>query len=159
MFVSCTTLLYDSTAATQILKLSTTHGAFLVKSIWFFFWWCPLLSVDCFRKLCLSGNSTENSQVGWDLGNRMARGYRFDAKWVCPMGSYAWGIQVFCSVREMRRYQCSLFASEISLLNLKFSHVDSLYDKSHCSPIRNTMLGNFISRNTLVYIFISWTYL
>ena len=27
----------------------------------------------------------------------MARGYRFDPKWVCPMGSYAWGIQVFCS--------------------------------------------------------------
>ena len=34
----------------------------------------------------------KNSQVGWDLGNRMDRGYRFDAKWVCPMGSYAWGI-------------------------------------------------------------------
>ena len=40
---------------------------------------------------------SENSQAGWDLGNRMARGYRFDVKWVCPMGSYAWGIQVFCS--------------------------------------------------------------
>ena len=40
-------------------------------------------------------------QAGWDLGNRMARGYRFDVKWVCPMGSYAWGIQVFCSRNEM----------------------------------------------------------
>ena len=25
----------------------------------------------------------------------MARGYLFDVKWVCPMGSYPWGIQVF----------------------------------------------------------------
>ena len=24
-------------------------------------------------------------------------GYRFDVKWGCPMGSYPWGIQVFCS--------------------------------------------------------------
>ena len=30
----------------------------------------------------------------------MASGYWFDAKWVCPMGSYAWGIQVFCSRNE-----------------------------------------------------------
>ena len=30
----------------------------------------------------------------------MVRGYCFDAKWVCPMGSYAWGIQVFCSRNE-----------------------------------------------------------
>ena len=43
---------------------------------------------------------SENSHVGWGLGNRMARGYWFDAKWVCPMGSYAWGIQVFCSGNE-----------------------------------------------------------
>ena len=37
----------------------------------------------------------------WNLGNRMARGYRFDTKWICPMGSYAWGIQVSCSRNEM----------------------------------------------------------
>ena len=80
MFVPCTALLYDSTAATRIL-----------------FWWCPLLSVDCFHKLFLSGTPSENSQAGWDLENRMAWGYDFDAKWVCPMGSYVWGIQVFCS--------------------------------------------------------------
>ena len=43
---------------------------------------------------------SENSHVGWDLGNRMARRYRFDAKWVFPMGSYAWGIQVFRSRNE-----------------------------------------------------------
>ena len=63
--------------------------------------------MDCFRKLCLSGTPSKNSQAGWDLGNRMTRGYRFDAKWVCPMGTYAWGIQVFCSVREMRRHLIS----------------------------------------------------
>ena len=71
-----------------------------MQSVWFLFWWCPLLSVDCFHKLRLSGTPSENSQAGWDLGNRMTRGYRFDAKWVCPMGSYAWGIQVFCSRNE-----------------------------------------------------------
>ena len=46
---------------------------------------------------CLSGTPSENRQASWDLGNRMARSYRFDVKWVCPIGSYAWGIQVFCS--------------------------------------------------------------
>ena len=44
---------------------------------------------------------SENSQAGWDLGKRMARGYRFDVKWVGPMGSYAWSIQVFCSRKEV----------------------------------------------------------
>ena len=39
-------------------------------------------------------------KVGWDGGNRMARGYWFGTKWVCPMGRYAWGIQVFCSRSE-----------------------------------------------------------
>ena len=68
-----------------------------MESIWFLFWWCPLLSVDCFHKLFLSGTPSENSQAGCDLGNRMARAYRFDAKWVCSIGSYTWGIQVFCS--------------------------------------------------------------
>ena len=71
-----------------------------MQSVWFVFWWCPLLSVDCFQKLCLSGTPSANSQAGRDLGNRMAWGYRFDVKWVCPMGSYAWGIQVFCSRNE-----------------------------------------------------------
>ena len=100
MFVPCTALLYDSTAANQTLKLSTTLLSISCESVWFIFWWCPLLSVDCFHKLCLSGISSENSQAAWDLGNRIGRGYRFDMKLVCPMGSYAWGIQVFCSVRE-----------------------------------------------------------
>ena len=92
IFVPCTALLYDSTAGTRTLKLPTTL---------FLFWWCSLLSVDCFHKLCLSGTPSENSQAGWNLGNRMARGYRFDAKWVCPIGSYACGIQVLCSRNEV----------------------------------------------------------
>ena len=100
MFVPCTTLLYDSTAATRTLKLSTTLLSISFGIRLNFSWWCPLLSVDCFHKLCLSGNPSENSQSSWDLGNRIARGYRFDAKWVCPMWSYAWGIQVFCSRNE-----------------------------------------------------------
>ena len=47
------------------------YWAFLVQSVWFLFWWCPLLSVDCFHKLCLSGTPSENSQaveilgIGW----------------------------------------------------------------------------------------------
>ena len=53
----------------------------------------------------LSGTASENSQAGWDLGNRMATGYRFDAKWVCT-----WEVMPEvskCSVREMRRHLIS----------------------------------------------------
>ena len=57
-------------------------------------------ALSCLHELGFSGTPSENSQVGWDLGNKMARGCRFDAKWVCPMGSYTWGIQVFCSKNE-----------------------------------------------------------
>ena len=35
------------------------------------------------------------------LGNRMAKGYQFDTKWVCSMGSYAWDIQVFLSRNDV----------------------------------------------------------
>ena len=100
MFVPCTALLYDSTAATRTLKLSTTLMSISSGIRLCLFWLRPLLSVDCFHELCFSFTPSENSQVGWDLGNRMTRGYRFDAKWVCPMGSYAWDIQVFCSRNE-----------------------------------------------------------
>ena len=100
MFVPCTALLYDSTAATQTWKLSTSLRSISCGIHLILFWWCPLLSVDCFRKRCLPGTLSGNSQAGWDVGNRMARGYRFDAKSVCPMGSYTWGIQVFCSRNE-----------------------------------------------------------
>ena len=76
-----------------------------MESVWFFFWWSPLLSVDCFHKLCLSGTPSENSQMGWDLGNRIAWGYQFDGNWISPMEVMP---EVFkCSVREMRWVYCS----------------------------------------------------
>ena len=64
MFVPCTALLYDSTAATGTIKLSTTLlsiscairlSSFLMMS-----------SLDCrlFSQLCLSGTPSENSQAG-----------------------------------------------------------------------------------------------
>ena len=97
MFVPCTALLCDSTTATQTLKLSTTLlriscGIHLIS-----FLMIPSLVCGLFSQTLSFRFPSENSQAGWDLGNRMARGYRFNAKWVCPMGSYVWGIQVFCS--------------------------------------------------------------
>ena len=53
------------TAVTRILKFPTTVLSILVESVWFLFWCCvwePLLSLDCFHKLCLLGTPTENSQ-------------------------------------------------------------------------------------------------
>ena len=47
---------------------------------------------------------SEDFQTAWDLGNRMVRGYRFYAIWACPMGSYAWDIQVLCSRNEVATY-------------------------------------------------------
>ena len=49
-----------------------------MQSIWFLFWWRPLLSANCFQKFCLSGTLSENSQAVCNLGNRMARGYWFE---------------------------------------------------------------------------------
>ena len=97
IFVPCTALLYDSTAATQTLKFSTTplnisSGIHLISLLVISSLVCGLFSQTVFQV-----PPSENSQAGWDLGNGMARGYRFDAKWVCLMGSYAWGIQVICS--------------------------------------------------------------
>ena len=71
MFVPCTALLYDSTAATRTLNCPQLYWAFLVESIWFLFWWCPLLSVDCFHKLFLSDTpqkivrQVEILRIGW----------------------------------------------------------------------------------------------
>ena len=61
MFIPCTTQLYDSTAATRTLKLSTTllcisSGIRLISLL--------MLCVDYFHKLCLSGTPSENSQAG-----------------------------------------------------------------------------------------------
>ena len=98
MFVPCTALLYDSTATTRTLKLSTTLlsiscGIHLISLL--------MMSFMMFlQTLSLSSIPSENSQAGWDLGNRMTRGCWFVAKWVCLMGSYVWGIQMFCSRNE-----------------------------------------------------------
>ena len=88
---------HSSNSDIKIVHHSIEHYLWSPPDLFFDDVLSPLLSVDCFLKVCLSGTPSENSQAGWDLGNRMARGYRFDVKWVCPMGSYAWGIQVFCS--------------------------------------------------------------
>ena len=100
MFAPCTVLLYDSTA-TQTLKLSTTpfsisSGIHLISLLMMSFLLCGLFSQTVFQV-----PPSENSQAGWDLGNGMAWGYRFDVKRVCLMGSYAWGIQVICSRNEV----------------------------------------------------------
>ena len=97
MFVPYTALLYDSTAATPTLKLSITLlsiscGIHLIP-----FLIMSSLVFGLFSQTLLSSIPSENSQVGWDLGNRTGQGYHFDSNWVCLVGSYAWGIQVFCS--------------------------------------------------------------
>ena len=100
-----------------------------------------LWSVDCFHKVCLSGTPSENTQAGWDLGNRMARDYWFDAKWVCPMESYALGIQVFCSRNEVKRNEVAPhFSNTTEHLNTsgKTSHgTDSFRVKpiTPCQPL------------------------
>ena len=125
------------------LNCPQLYWAILVESIWFIFWWCAVLSLDCFHKLCLSGNTSENSQVGWDIGNRMAKGYRFDAKWVCPMGTYAWGIQVFSSVREMRRHLI-YWTEHLNAWDITFHGTDAFRVKpitpSHPIPKISTQL-------------------
>ena len=88
--------------------------------------------MDCFHKLCLSGTPSENSQAGWDLGNRMARGYQFDVKWVCPMGSYAWGIQVFCSRWWFEMRWCLISRTEHLNTSGITSHGTDLF---HVKPI------------------------
>ena len=100
MFVPCSSLLYDSTVETRTLKLSITLLSIscrihLISLLMMFSLVCGLFS----QTLSFSYPS-ENSQTGWDLGNRIARGYRFDAKWAFPEVMP----EVFkCSVREMRR--------------------------------------------------------
>ena len=82
---------------------------------------------------------SENSQTGWDLGNRMARGYRFDVKWDWPMRSYAWVIQVFCSRWwfEMRWYLISRTE------HLKRGHHQKR-NQTDCTRMLNRVVDNFI---------------
>ena len=77
-----------------------------MESVWFLFWWFPLLSVDGFQSLwvvlSLSSTPSQESQAGWDLGDKMARSYRFDTKWVCFMGREVMPEVFKCSVGEIR---------------------------------------------------------
>ena len=92
MFVPCTVLLYDSTAATQTLKLSTTLLSFSCGIRLIFFLIMSSLFCGLFSQILSFRYPLKNSQAGLDLANNMARGYQFYVKWVCPMGSFAWVI-------------------------------------------------------------------
>ena len=101
-----------------------------------------------FHKLCLLSTPSENSQAGWDLGNRMASGYRFDAKWVCPMGSYAWGIQVFCSRWWFEMRWCLISRTEhLNTSGITSHGTDSFHVKlitpGHPTPKISTLLTIF----------------
>ena len=95
MFVPCTALLYDCRAATRTIKFSTTllRSSCAIRLISFLM--MSFFVRGLFSKTLSFRYPSENSQASWDLGNRMTRGYRFHVTWVCPMGSYAWGIQVW----------------------------------------------------------------
>ena len=96
------------------------------------------MSVDCCQKLFLSGTPSENSQVGWGLGNRLDRGCRFYAKWACPMGSYAGSIQVFCSRNKMAPHFSNrtehLNTSGITSRGMDSFHVNPI-PPGHINPI------------------------
>ena len=94
IFVPCTALLYDSTAETRTLKSPTTLMSFSCGIHLISLLMMPSLACGLFSQTLSFSYPSENIQAGRDLGNRMARGYRFAAKLVCPMVSYAWGIQV-----------------------------------------------------------------
>ena len=101
MFVPCTVLLYDNTATTRTLKLLTFLlsiycGIHLISVLRMFSLACGLFSQSLSFRY-----PSENSQEDCDNGNKIAKGFRFDLKWVCPMGTYVWGVQVFCSRNEM----------------------------------------------------------
>ena len=102
MFDPVTVLLYDSRNS----NIKIVHN-----SIEHFFWNLSDFSSDvAFENLFCLWTIFINAvfQVppqkivrGWDLGNRVGSGYQFEAKWVCPLGSIAWGIQEFCSSNEV----------------------------------------------------------
>ena len=104
MFVPCTALLYDRTAATQTIKLSTTLLSISCVIRLISFLMMSSLVCGLFSQTLSFRYPSEDCQAGWDLGNRMVRGYRFYAIWVCSMGSYAWDIQVLCSRNEVATY-------------------------------------------------------
>ena len=78
---------------------------------------------------------------------RVARGYRFNAKWVCPLGSYVWGIEVFCSSNEVAPHlaetqQCSnQCLSSFSMQQQTFRGITSKY-RSALPVTRSTSLSS-----------------
>ena len=101
MFAPCTVMLYDSTSASQTLKCPQPHLAFLVESIWFLFWWCPFLSVDCFHKLSFRYHPQkivrlveilgmgwpgviglmQNESVSWEIMREVFKWFVWEMKW------------------------------------------------------------------------------
>ena len=103
------------------------YWAFLVEYVWFLFWWCPLLSADCFHKLCLSGTPrkivrrVEILGIGWPGVIGLTRN-EFVPWEVMP--------EVFkCSVREMRWHL--IFRTD----HLKTSGIPSHGTDSFCAKL------------------------
>ena len=97
MFVPCTTLLYDSAAATWTIKLSTTLLSISCAIHMISFLMMPSLVCGLFSQTLSFSTPLENSQAGWDLGNRMAKGC-----WLMWNESVPWELmpEVFkCSVQ------------------------------------------------------------
>ena len=89
MFAPYTALLYGSTAATRALRLSTSLMSISCGICLISFPMMSSLVYGLFSQTLCFRYPSVNSEASWDLGNRMARSYRFDAKWVFPMGSNA----------------------------------------------------------------------
>ena len=143
MFDPATALLYDS----SISKVKIAHNwAFLVESVWFLFWCClwePLLSLDCFHKLCLSGVPIENSQVVeiWRIGWPeviVLRQNKF-VPWEVLLGvlkSSVWAMRWRPILLEHHSVQINAFLSSQCTNKLSSHHLDVLlYVDSHTIPI------------------------
>ena len=132
------------TASTETLKLFTillsmSYGICLIS----------LLSISLLSNLYSVWIVSENSvfqlipqkwvRGGWNLGNRLAGGYWFYLKWVCPLESTAWGIKGFCSSNEVAlylagtpkcSYQClSSFQCQTNFLHIMLMYHSAVTDK------------------------------
>ena len=114
-----------------------------MESIWFLIWRCPLLSVDCFHKLFLSGTPSENRRaeilgIGWPgvIG-------------LMQSDSVPWEVmpEVFkCSVREIRHHLISR-TEHLNTSGTTFHGTDSFHVKprtlGHPIPKISTRLTIF----------------
>ena len=121
------------TASTETLKLFTVLLSMSCEICLI-----SLLSISLLSNLYSVWIVSENSvfqlipqkwvRGGWNLGNRLARGYWFYLKWVCLLESTAWGIKGFCSSNEVALYlagtpKCSYQClSSFSMQNKLSSH-------------------------------------